>query len=347
MHYGIRLGLVSGAVSLVLIASLSAVNAQWRDVAVAIADGTFSPAEATAVVQAPPTAVAQPFEAPRPSPPTVGAKLAGAALPSLSEVVAGLADAAPPSSPRTYTRDELCTRAAAVAAEQNLPVAFFANLIWQESGFRPHAVSRAGARGIAQFMPATGQLYGLDNPFDPIPALAASGRHLNDLVAQFGNVGLAAAAYNAGAKRVDDWMNRRASLPAETRNYVQRITGRSAEQWMVAKFNIARHRMPPNAPCIEAAMALEAQAKAEAAQMAAARALLAASTSPIKRAYALAMIPEPTETTRMSRRSRYAHARIRAVQPTAYRYRFARKVVPAVQMVRRPVAIERMVATAR
>jgi hypothetical protein len=47
----------------------------------------------------------------------------------------------------------------------------------------------------------------------------------------FGNVGLAAAAYNAGPRRVHDWMTKRGGLPAETRHYVRRITGRPVEPW--------------------------------------------------------------------------------------------------------------------
>ncbi len=82
----------------------------------------------------------------------------------------------------TPSRNALCSHAAAVAAEHDLPVPFFANLIQQESGFKSHVVSPAGAQGIAQFMPRVARAYGLENPFDPtalavgvgqIPARAA------------------------------------------------------------------------------------------------------------------------------------------------------------------------------
>jgi soluble lytic murein transglycosylase-like protein len=56
---------------------------------------------------------------------------------------------------------------------------------------------------------------------------------LAELVEQFGNLGLAAAAYNAGPKRVQDWVARKRGLPAETRKYVQSITGRAAEHWVL------------------------------------------------------------------------------------------------------------------
>lgn len=136
-----------------------------------------------------------------------------------------------PSSGPLLSRAELCDIAADVAAAYDLPAAFFANLIHQESGFRPRAVSPAGALGIAQFMPATASSRGLQDPFEPVAALNASGKFLSDLFAQFGNFGLAAAAYNAGPRRVQDWLAKRGSLPAETRNYVHRITGHPADAW--------------------------------------------------------------------------------------------------------------------
>ena len=97
-----------------------------------------------------------------------------------------------------FTKTELCSAAASVAAANNLPIPFFANLIQQESGFKPHVVSPAGAQGIAQFMPRVAASYGLENPFEPFAALKASARLLTDLLGRFGNLGLAAAAYNAG-----------------------------------------------------------------------------------------------------------------------------------------------------
>ncbi len=163
---------------------------------------------------------------------------------------------------------ELCKKAASIAEAHNLPVPFFANLIWQESGFRSDVVSSAGAQGIAQFMPETAAEYGLHDPFDPIPALAASGKLLSDLRQQFGNLGLAAAAYNAGPKRVEDWMKRRARLPGETRHYVKIITGRPAEQWVRTDAEGSDKIMPQHAPCLEVALALESQAKAQRSQQA-------------------------------------------------------------------------------
>jgi hypothetical protein len=97
------------------------------------------------------------------------------------------------------------------------------------------AVSRAGAQGVAQFMPATARWRGLADPFDPLEAIAQSAKLLRDLRREFGNLGLAAAAYNAGPGRVRDWLAGRGGLPRETSAYVRLVTGQSAEQWRGGK----------------------------------------------------------------------------------------------------------------
>src|SRR5437867_7642328 len=111
--------------------------------------------------------------------------------------------------------DLLCDTLAASANKSGLPVSFFANLIWQESRFVLRAVSPAGALGIAQFMPKTAAAMGLTNPFDPLEALSASARLLGGLFQRFGNLGLAAAAYNAGEARVNNWLSNKTGLPQE------------------------------------------------------------------------------------------------------------------------------------
>jgi hypothetical protein len=134
------------------------------------------------------------------------------------------------------------------AKTHDLPLAFFTNLIWQESRFDPTSVSRAGARGIAQFMPRTAAEFGVDDPFDPSQALPASARLLRQLQLKFGNLGLAAAAYNAGPGRVTDWLRKGKALPKETRSYVQIITGRPAESWRGSMQDEA-FRLTPQLPC--------------------------------------------------------------------------------------------------
>jgi hypothetical protein len=169
----------------------------------------------------------------------------------------------PASRPQTLSRSSVCSAVASVARANDLPVPFFANLIWQESGFNPRSISPAGAQGIAQFMPTTAKEYGLANPFDPIHAIHAAGRFLNKLVAQFGNLGLAAAAYNAGPGRVNDFMTKRRRLPDETKNYVVRVTGRPAEKWVSRAFvqGPEARLLPAKAPCIEVAQEVAAEVK--------------------------------------------------------------------------------------
>ena len=121
------------------------------------------------------------------------------------------------------------------ADASGLPPMVFVRLIWKESRFNPQAVSPKGAQGIAQFMPGTADERGLADPFEPLSAIRHSASLLADLMAEFGNVGLAAAAYNAGAERVRSWLAGSSGLPAETRDYVFFITGRSAEEWKLAE----------------------------------------------------------------------------------------------------------------
>jgi Transglycosylase SLT domain len=125
----------------------------------------------------------------------------------------------------------LCDTLAITAMTNDLPVDFFTRLIWQESRFKPDAVSPKGAQGIAQFMPATARSSGLEDPFNPLEAIGKSGQLLQALRREFGNLGLAAAAYNAGPGRVRDWLGGVRPLPQETRTYVWLVTGRSAEEW--------------------------------------------------------------------------------------------------------------------
>src|SRR5215470_13725831 len=134
------------------------------------------------------------------------------------------------------TQQSVCLLLESAARANGLPVEFFVRLIWRESRFRPTAVgplTRSGkhALGIAQFMPATAAERNLLDPFNPIEALPKAAEFLKDLRGQFGNLGLAAAAYNAGPGRVRAWMAGTASMPAQTRSYVLAITGNSVDEW--------------------------------------------------------------------------------------------------------------------
>ncbi len=107
--------------------------------------------------------------------------------------------------------------------------------------FDPNAVSPKGAQGLAQFMPGTAEKRGLADPFEPLAAIAASASYLADLKKEFGNMGLAAAAYNAGEERVRRWKAGQSGMPAETQDYVAFITGREVEAWKDAG---AAHPIP-------------------------------------------------------------------------------------------------------
>lgn len=126
----------------------------------------------------------------------------------------------------------LCRTVDRVAAADRLSAAFLTRILWQESRLHSDALSPKGAEGVAQFMPPTARERGLTDPREPGPAIAAAGRLLADLRLRFGNLGLAAAGYNAGAARVEKWLRAESGLPAETRAYVRIVTGRAIEDWV-------------------------------------------------------------------------------------------------------------------
>src|SRR5690242_16108586 len=98
------------------------------------------------------------------------------------------------------SKHALCLMLESAAKANDLPLPFLARVIWRESHFNPRAVgplTRSGlrAQGIAQFMPYTAAEQGLTDPFDPVQALPQAATFLRQLRDQFGNLGLAAAAY--------------------------------------------------------------------------------------------------------------------------------------------------------
>jgi len=166
------------------------------------------------------------------------------------DVAPGDAVGAPPPRPeaaadpdRRCTRDgavciararyvpDVCRAIGAAADAATVDRGFFARLLWRESLFDAAAVSPAGAQGIAQFMPGTARLRGLEDAFNPAEALFASAAYLADLTLAYGNIGLAAVAYNGGEARADRFVAGSGGLPDETRAYVAAITGFPAETW--------------------------------------------------------------------------------------------------------------------
>ncbi len=171
-------------------------------------------------------------------------------------------EAATPSStpPPAPTQQTVCALIERSAIASGIPIDFLTRLIWRESAFHEAAVSPKGAQGIAQFMPGTAVLRGLADPFDAEKAIPASAAYLGELVGEFGNLGLAAAAYNAGEARVAVWLAGTGGLPAETRAYVFAITGRSVEDWKepqrVLPVNAALPSEEPDSDCLTVAATL-------------------------------------------------------------------------------------------
>jgi len=130
------------------------------------------------------------------------------------------------AAPETLDQS-ICRMIEASARANRLPVGFLTRVIWRESSFRTGAVSPVGAEGVAQFMPGTARERDLADPFDPEQAIPKAARLLADLDRRYGNLGDAAAAYNAGAGRVDAWRQGRAALPAVTQAYVSAVTAGS------------------------------------------------------------------------------------------------------------------------
>jgi len=162
-----------------------------------------------------------------------------------SAVFPGIAKADPPGRTRPVTIHRICDLIATQASRHGLPSDFFARLIWKESRFDPNALSPAGAQGIAQFMPGTAKMRGLSDPYDIDQAIPASARYLGELKTGYGNLGLAAAAYNAGETRVSRWLASGGFLPLETEDYVLDIMGEPADNFTSSAYAGTVHPLDP------------------------------------------------------------------------------------------------------
>jgi len=99
-------------------------------------------------------------------------------------------------------RGEYLDEAKAAAAEYDIPEDLFLRLVQRESGWNPGAVSHKGATGLAQLMPDTARLLGVDID-DPVQNLRGGARYLRMMYDRFGSWRLALAAYNAGPMAVE------------------------------------------------------------------------------------------------------------------------------------------------
>jgi len=111
---------------------------------------------------------------------------------------------------------------------------FIHAVIWQESKYKPSALSHAGAQGLMQLMPATARRFGCTDPGDVAANVEAGTKYLSWLLKRFnGDVKLALAGYNAGEGSVDKYNG----MPpySETQNYVRKI---------VASYGQSTHPVP-------------------------------------------------------------------------------------------------------
>ncbi|MBN1212278.1 MAG: transglycosylase SLT domain-containing protein [candidate division Zixibacteria bacterium] len=130
------------------------------------------------------------------------------------------------SGRRPVNEDEILSRFGKyiydAARETELDSALIATVIKVESGGNPGAVSPAGAKGLMQLADATAGDYGVADVFDPHENIRAGSRFLKDLLARYGDLETALAAYNAGPGNVDKY----GGIPPfrETREYVRKVT---------------------------------------------------------------------------------------------------------------------------
>jgi hypothetical protein len=154
----------------------------------------------------------------------------------------------------SYNKD-ICGAIEHFAGANNLPPDYFARLIWKESHFQPDALSLKGAQGIAQFMPGTAKLRGLEDSLDVLKSLRASAEYLDELRNRFGNLGFAAAAYNAGEAGLSNFLAS-GSLPFETRAYVLSITDHTVEEWKATPSDVAAPPLDKDKSFVDACVAL-------------------------------------------------------------------------------------------
>ncbi len=127
------------------------------------------------------------------------------------------------SSRQPYNKSKFSSLVRSAAKKHRIDPDLLHAVIRAESSYNPNAVSRAGAVGLMQLMPATAKRYGVRNRRDPVDNVNGGARYLRDLLKMFNsNVRLAVAAYNAGENAVIKY-GRKVPPYRETREYVKRV----------------------------------------------------------------------------------------------------------------------------
>lgn len=168
---------------------------------------------------------------------------AGTAAPEVAEVVSAAPgdDDADEAETDVLTTVEIEAHIREIAIRNGISPLLVAAIVEAESEFKPRAVSRKGARGLMQLMPATASSLRVEDTFDPYENIQGGVRHLRRLMERFnGDLPLVLAAYNAGEQTVA--INGGVPPYPETRRYVVRILRRIGRGDLAAGVNARRSR---------------------------------------------------------------------------------------------------------
>jgi soluble lytic murein transglycosylase-like protein len=181
---------------------------------------SFEEDEKPIVAEPPPTtAPAAPVASPASINKPVVDKPVAKPLPAAEPAATSKLTASPPAATAAFDLDQVIREA---SSKNRLDPDFVSSVIRAESNFKTHAISKKGARGLMQLMPATAAQLGVVDAFDPKANVEAGTAHLSALLDQYHNDPIKAlAAYNAGAHRVKQYNG----VPPyrETRAYVSKI----------------------------------------------------------------------------------------------------------------------------
>ena len=146
------------------------------------------------------------------------------------------------------TPRQICRLVENEARKNGLPPSYFARFLWTESKFDPNLTSPEGDAGIAQFSQQLAEERRLEDPLDPRQAIPEAAKYLAFLRVKFGNLGLAAAAYDAGESAVEKWLVGEEALPPQTQDYVSAITGEAIDEFRQRRRTITTKPLEADLP---------------------------------------------------------------------------------------------------